>query len=203
MHPLRLPPATHTEPLHPLIECVIFDADATLRRCTVADQACPNRDGEWELIAGVKERLALIQWKERGIRVGIASNQAGVALGYLTEETAHELLWDMFKEAFGFYGRADLIQLCPHPPEVGCNCRKPRPGMIDLIRFEARASKRKTLFVGDLESDRQAAENAGVHFQWAWEFFGKCKEEWVGWLAQRAAEDRARELTKRSQDLGA
>jgi D-glycero-D-manno-heptose 1,7-bisphosphate phosphatase len=144
------------------------------------------------LIAGVKEHLALVQWKERGIRVGIASNQAGVALGYLTEETAHDLLGDMFFDAFGFFGREDLIQLCPHAPNAGCKCRKPNPGMIDLIRFEARASKRKTLFVGDLGSDQQAAENAGVHFQWAWDFFGKSKGKWVGWLQERANADLAR-----------
>ncbi len=178
--------------LDPKYSLVIFDADGTLRRCTVADQPCPNRHGEWELIAGVKERLALVPWKERGIRIGIASNQAGVSAGHLTAETANDLLHDMFDEAFGFHGRADLIMHCPHDPVADCNCRKPRPGMIDNIVFDARSTKRHTLYVGDLEVDRLVAEKAGVDFQWAWEFFGKTKEEWVGWLARRAEEDRRR-----------
>lgn len=167
--------------LDPKYSLVIFDADGTLRRCTVANQPCPNRDGEWELIAGVKERLALIPWKERGIRIGIASNQAGVAAGYLSEETALDLLRDMFFEAFGFHGRHDLILICPHSPSTACNCRKPKAGMLDCIRFEAQSSFKRTLFVGDLESDEQAARNNYVDFMWAWDFFGKTKEEWGGW----------------------
>ncbi len=171
---------------------VIFDADGTLRRCTVANQPCPNKEGEWELIAGVKEHLATIPWKERGIRIGIASNQAGIAAGFMDAETAKDLLDEMFEAAFGFAPRVDLLLFCEHAPTTPCNCRKPKPGMIDCIRFEGRASRQRTLFVGDLESDEQAARNAGVDFQWAWEFFGKTKEEWVGWLAQRAEEDRIR-----------
>jgi phosphoglycolate phosphatase-like HAD superfamily hydrolase len=31
----------------------------------------------------------------------------------------------------------------------------------------------ETIFIGDMETDRQAAEAAGVKFIWAWEFFGR------------------------------
>jgi D-glycero-D-manno-heptose 1,7-bisphosphate phosphatase len=189
--------------LDPKYNLVIFDADGTLRRCTVANQPCPNRHGEWELIAGVKEGLAAMALKERGVRIGIASNQAGIAAGYLTTETALDLLHDMFEQAFGFRNRHDFILVCPHDPIAACACRKPNSRMIDDIVFEARSAKRHTLYVGDLETDEKAAKNAGVDFMWAWEFFGKTKEEWVGWLAQRAEEDRRRELDQRIIALGA
>ena len=65
-----------------------------------------------------------------------------------------------------------------------------------LLIFDADATLRRctvpeqgcpneTTFVGDLDTDRLAAEAAGVNFQWAWDFCGKSKHEWTTWLLQR------------------
>jgi D-glycero-D-manno-heptose 1,7-bisphosphate phosphatase len=189
--------------IQPDVELVIFDADGTLRRCTVADQACPNRAGEWELIAGVKEGLAQIPWHAQGIAIGIASNQGGVGLGYLSEHTAFRLIVDLVQSAFDVIPDARLIQICPHSPNDGCVCRKPKPEMIYRIVNASGKSYNRTIYVGDLEADKLEAENAGVSFQWAWEFFGRSKEEWVGWLAMRAEQDRADDLERRMMQLGA
>lgn len=149
---------------------IIFDADGTLRWRTVEGQPCPNAPGEWKLMPNVKEVLAGM---EDGIAYGIASNQAGVAYGYLNKKVAYRLLVDMFREAFGVWPSLGTIKLCPHPPDaVGCKCRKPKPQMLLMLmrRWQVRPSE--TLFVGDMESDQLAAENAGCDFMWAREFFG-------------------------------
>lgn len=184
--------------IHPSIEAdaydlVLFDADGTLRRCKVANQPCPNRDGEWELIAGVKEQLHAFPWQASGIITGIVSNQAGVSLGYLDEGMVWALLHDLHYAAFGFSAYENFIRWCPHGVNDNCECRKPKPKMIlDAIDCVFGGKPERTLYVGDLESDKQAAANAGVHFLWVWEFFGKSQDEWVGWLAMRADEDRAK-----------
>jgi len=57
--------------------------------------------------------------------------------------------------------------------------RKPEPGMILAAQRDARwaslMSRRfdgnNTLMVGDSDADRLAAEAAGVHFAWAWDYF--------------------------------
>jgi len=41
---------------------IIFDADGTLRCCTVPGQVCPNADNQWELLPNVKEKLSEIDW---------------------------------------------------------------------------------------------------------------------------------------------
>jgi D-glycero-D-manno-heptose 1,7-bisphosphate phosphatase len=154
---------------------IIFDADNTLRRCTVRGQPCPNGPGEWELMPNVKETLAKIDWGTPhggSIAYGIASNQAGVALGYMTEEVAYNLLKDMVVEAFGGWPATGTIQVCPHLPDAGCKCRKPKPFMLQRLMRSWLLTPDETLYVGDMESDKQAAENAGCDFMWAWEFFG-------------------------------
>jgi histidinol-phosphate phosphatase family protein len=152
---------------------VIWDADGTLRRCTVPGQVCPNREGEWELIPGVVERLQQIDWTTT--RAAIASNQGGVALGYLSLEMASELLWSLARAAFepvGLPADRTAIGLCIHAPNAGCECRKPRPGMLIALMKQLDATPAETLFVGDQESDRLAAEAAGCAFMWARDFFG-------------------------------
>lgn len=150
----------------------IFDADGTLRRTTVPGLPCPNRPGEWELIPGVRERLAEISWSEGGARFGVASNQGGVGLGYMTHAAARRLLADMVVEAFGVEPPPGSIEVCPHAPYVGCACRKPEPGMLLRLMRRFRAAPAETLFVGDMDKDEEAARRAGTRFVWAHEFFG-------------------------------
>lgn len=150
---------------------LIFDADGTLRRCTVEGQPCPNKPGEWELLPGVKDRLAQYQWS-RDLMIGVASNQGGVGLGILTEGVALKLLVDMFTEITGRWPLTGTIQMCPHAPGAGCACRKPKPLMLHKVMQAAGFSPAETTFIGDQTSDEQAATAAGCDFIAAADFFG-------------------------------
>ena len=148
---------------------IIFDADKTLRRCTIEGQPTPNREGEWELMPNVKRILAQYSWQR--VKLGVASNQAGVHFGFLTARTAYQLLEDMVVEATGLYPPVGSLQICPHDPKENCFCRKPAPGMLFDIMDNWGVDRKDTLFVGDMESDEQAARHAGCDFQYASEFF--------------------------------
>jgi D-glycero-D-manno-heptose 1,7-bisphosphate phosphatase len=152
---------------------LIFDADGTLRWTTVEGRPCPNAPSEWKLFPGVRERLRAIDWGPRGHRLGVASNQNGVAGGHLTAAMARRLLRETVEEALGFVPRDAAIEMCTCSPRGDCACRKPNPGMLLRIlrRFSLPASE--ALFVGDLEIDREAARRACVGFVWAHEFFGR------------------------------
>lgn len=153
------------------VKLYVFDADGTLRRTTVEGQPCPNAPGEWELIEGVRERLAEIDWARAAF--GVASNQGGVGVGHFTRETAYRLLHDMAQAALGFPPPEGSIEMCPHAPQLGCPCRKPRPLMLRRLMRRFGATPRETLFVGDMDRDHEAARRAGTHFTWAHEFFSK------------------------------
>ena len=154
------------------VRLYIFDADGTLRRTTVEGLPCPNRPGEWELIPGVRERLAGIDWSRA--RFGVASNQGGVGVGYFSLAAALGLLEDMVVEAFGIRKPPPgSIEICPHAPHLGCPCRKPKPLMLQRLMHRFAAEPRETLFVGDMDRDEGAARAAGTRFMWAHEFFDR------------------------------
>jgi D-glycero-D-manno-heptose 1,7-bisphosphate phosphatase len=154
------------------IKLYIFDADGTLRRTTVEGLPCPNGPGDWELIPGVRERLSRIEWGPTGASFGVATNQGGVGMGYMTLSMAERLLADMCVAAFGVAPPRGAVELCPHAPHVGCHCRKPRPLMLQRLMRRFGARRAETLFVGDMDRDEEAARRAGVRFMWAHEFFG-------------------------------
>jgi HAD superfamily hydrolase (TIGR01662 family) len=154
-------------------DLIIFDADGTLRRCLIPGQPCPNKPSEWELLDNVRERLAEFTWgrPQPGVTAyGIASNQAGIAWGFIDYKTAYKLLCGTFEAAFGFVPAINTIQICEHKGE--CECRKPEPGMLFGIMDTWDVETHRALFVGDMESDKQAARNAGCDFVWAKDFFG-------------------------------
>jgi D-glycero-D-manno-heptose 1,7-bisphosphate phosphatase len=157
---------------------IIFDADGTLRRTTVEGQPCPLAPDQWEYLPGRRDLLDELLAGD--IAVAIASNQDRVGFGQLSETDARAMLFDLLG---GEGGPATIgaIELCPHRPDEGCGCRKPEPGMLRRLIYHFGASPDVTLFVGDADTDAEAARRAGVDFRWADEFFdqsasGACSE---------------------------
>ena len=57
-------------------------------------------------------------------------------------------------------GRIDAIFYCPHGPDDGCSCRKPKPGMLLEIGQRFNVSLKEVVCIGDSISDIKAASNA-------------------------------------------
>lgn len=156
----------------------IFDKDGTLVRNAANLQKPPNKTEEQEVLPNVLEKLDFL--RNKGHKIAIASNQGGVAWGFLTEDQARDLMKDCVKKI----GGADGWAVCPHDLRafgkpnsnqryaISCNCRKPASGMLDKLMWATDSLSEDTIFVGDQESDKQAAENAGIKFIWAKNFFG-------------------------------
>ena len=53
--------------------------------------------------------------------------------------------------------RIDGILFCPHGPDDGCRCRKPRPGLLENIGMRTGAPLNEAIFVGDRMTDLDAA----------------------------------------------
>jgi HAD superfamily hydrolase (TIGR01662 family) len=85
----------------PDIQVIMFDADDTLRRCTVPEQNCPYKEGEWETIPGVREHIDTLRKEYPYLRFAIVSNQGGVASGKVEEALAMRMLEELSTQLFG------------------------------------------------------------------------------------------------------
>ena len=114
---------------------------------------------EWEWLPGAREALRLLE--ESDYRVIIISNQSGIARGEMTEASLTEIHNRMKSEAQTAGGKVSAIYYCPHGWYEGCECRKPRPGMLFQAQRDFSLDLTRTYFIGDDERDAQAAEAAG------------------------------------------
>ncbi len=116
--------------------------------------------------AGVAEKLRPM----RDALICIVTNQAGVARGRFTLEKVEAAMAEVDRQLGGIvFG----WEICPHQPSDGCECRKPKPGMVkDLAKLYGIDLAASTM-VGDQEIDECAGKDAGVgEFVYAKDFFG-------------------------------
>jgi histidinol-phosphate phosphatase family protein len=114
---------------------------------------------EWEWLPGAKEALRLFH--EAGYRMVIITNQSGIAQGLMTEDALADIHRNMKEAAKPVGGDKIAIYYCPHIQANGCECRKPKPGMLLQAQHDLGFDLESTFFIGDDERDRQAGEAAG------------------------------------------
>lgn len=139
------------------IELLILDRDGVINEDSPDYIRSTN---DWFSIASSLHAIAACN--RAGIPVVVATNQSGVGRGYYTLEALAEIHVQMEKELAQVGGHVDGIYFCPHLPDAGCDCRKPKPGMLLQIAQDYPDAIEHAIFVGDSFSDWQAAQAAGV-----------------------------------------
>lgn len=114
---------------------------------------------EWKPIPGSLEAMARLYRAD--YQIVIATNQSGIARGLLTGDTLNRIHKKMCNNLHKYGGRVEAIFFCPHHPEDGCQCRKPKPGMFYEIKERLKTSLNGVPVVGDSLRDLESANNAG------------------------------------------
>lgn len=114
---------------------------------------------EWHPIPGSLEAIALLS--QAGFEVYVATNQAGIARGKLTESALAGIHAKMVAAVEAKGGRIAGIEYCPHHPDENCACRKPAPGMLLAVEQVSGIALSGQPYVGDSLKDLRAAEAAG------------------------------------------
>jgi len=114
---------------------------------------------EWLPIPGSLEAIATLN--RYGFQVLVATNQSGIARGYYDVPILDDIHEKLMRELASVGGYIDEIFFCPHHPEDGCLCRKPKPGLLHQMQAKYPINFAETFFIGDSTVDIQAAKAAG------------------------------------------
>ncbi len=112
-----------------------------------------------EFIAGAVEALRRLQ--DAGFLLVVISNQSVIGRGMCADYNVEEVHEHMDKLLAQEGVKLSSIYYCPHAPEDGCDCRKPKPGMLNLAIKEFDIDASASAMVGDKPSDVEAGEAAG------------------------------------------
>lgn len=99
-----------------------------------------------------------------GIDFIIATNQPGIATGQVSEVFLQQLHTKLTSELTSYGVNVLSIFVCKHHWNAGCNCRKPKAGLLIEAMEKFAIHLTDTLYVGDEEKDSAAAVNAGIDY---------------------------------------
>ena len=139
-----------------------LDRDGVLN----VDHGYAHRAEQLQWIQGAQESVRLLN--QFGYYVLVISNQSGVARGYFDETAVKSFHARMQRELAQHGARVDAFYYCPHHPNgkipqyaTECNCRKPKPGLIQKAVLKYMIDLTDSWLVGDILNDIEAGNRAG------------------------------------------
>ena len=139
------------------MKLIILDRDGVIN---VDSAEYIKSPAEWKPIPGSLEAIARLN--QDGYHVVVATNQSGIGRG-LFEVATLNAIHDKMHKALGLVGgRIDAVFFCPHAQDAGCNCRKPKPVLLEDIAHRFNTELAGVPCIGDSLRDLQAAAAVGA-----------------------------------------
>lgn len=132
-----------------------------------------DRDGTLNELVGYLndiDAFELFPWSHEAIRLinrsgylaVVVTNQSGVARGIYSEELVRAVHSRMKETLESADARLDGIYYCPHDGSGECDCRKPKPGMLERAEKDLDIDMSRSWVIGDSYSDLELAWNVGA-----------------------------------------
>ncbi|MGJ5820953.1 D-glycero-alpha-D-manno-heptose-1,7-bisphosphate 7-phosphatase [Paludibaculum fermentans] len=140
---------------------VFLDRDGVLNQAVIRDGKPypPDRVEEVELTGGAAEGLQAL--KQRGFLLLVVTNQPDVSRGKQTRaavEAIHRYMAERLP--------VDEFRVCYHDDRDGCDCRKPKPGLLTLAAADYDIDLAGSYMIGDRWRDVDAGAAAGCRTVW-------------------------------------
>jgi D-glycero-D-manno-heptose 1,7-bisphosphate phosphatase len=134
-----------------LPSAIFLDRDGTIMQ----DLHYVSRPDQVELIPGVADAIARVN--SLLIPVVMVTNQSGIGRGYFTIADYDRVNSRLAEELAVHGARIDASYYCPHPPDAGCECRKPGDLLFRRAAGDLGFDLRRALFIGDRRRDIEPA----------------------------------------------
>ena len=136
---------------------VFLDRDGVINRNLDSDYV-KNWD-EFEFLPNSLKAIQVLT--TAGYQLIVITNQACINKGIISLTTLDEIHQRMVMEIEAAGGRIHAIYHCPHRDDEGCDCRKPKPGMLIQAAYEHAVDLSRAYLVGDSMRDIVAGQRIG------------------------------------------
>lgn len=143
--------------MQPAKKYILLDRDGVINHDSGGFIKSPD---EWLPIDKSLEAIALLT--KRGYQVVVMTNQSGVGRGLYSDAILTDMHLKMMRMTEAAGGKISHIYYCPHLPDAGCECRKPKPGMLLQFSKDAGVVLDDIYFIGDSLRDIEAGIAAGA-----------------------------------------
>jgi D-glycero-D-manno-heptose 1,7-bisphosphate phosphatase len=139
-------------------ELVVLDRDGVIN--FDSDDYIKSAD-EWRAIPGSLEAIGRLN--QHGFDVAVISNQSGIGRGLIDARQLDAIDAKMRAGVAAAGGRLAGVYYCPHHPDAGCDCRKPRSGLLEQLKRDLGVRSLAAVpLIGDKASDLALARAVGA-----------------------------------------
>ena len=139
------------------IKTIFLDRDGVINKET----GYLHKIEDFKFINGVFE--ACQHYEQLGYKIVIVTNQSGISRGHYSEDDYRNItVWMITQFNKNNIQILDTFH-CPHLPDSGCNCRKPKPGMLLEAKKKYNINMLESWMIGDKETDITAAISSGIN----------------------------------------
>lgn len=139
------------------MKLIILDRDGVINQDSPDFIKSPE---EWIPIDGSLEAIGRLS--QAGYEVVILTNQSGVGRGLIKADMLAQIHVRMTDYIQQHGGKIQIILYCPHHPDEGCDCRKPKTGLYQELTDRLNVNLMNCYSVGDSMRDLLAAKSAGA-----------------------------------------
>lgn len=108
-------------------------------------------------------KLAIARLYKNKFKIFVISNQAGVGKGLFSQKALDNITENMLQAIEKSKGKIAAVYYCTHRRQDDCSCRKPRTGLIDIVRKKySIRNLDNSFFIGDTIRDINTAKTAGL-----------------------------------------
>jgi len=133
------------------MKLIILDRDGVINHDSDAFIKSPD---EWVPIPGSLQAIARLN--QAGYRVVVATNQSGIGRKLFDMATLNAIHQKMHAAAQQVGATIDAVFFCPHMADENCDCRKPKPGMLQEISRRYEVNLKGVHTIGDSLRDLQS-----------------------------------------------
>jgi len=136
-----------------LKRAVFLDRDGTL----IEEVNFLSRTEDLRFFSFTEQAIDLL--KEKGYLIVVITNQSGIGRRIFEEKAMHEIHAEIQRK---LDNKIDAFYFCPHLPDEGCACRKPKAGMIRQAAKDFPIDLERSWMIGDKAMDVGTGFNARI-----------------------------------------